>query len=143
MDCPISSAKSRVPRPTVPPRSHPATKTEDSIARRTRPMRIPERLWIAVIKPSRGPGPRPQVIYRAEPKPTIAIPTKQYTTAIAKLSCCGKTDTPIWIAVAIITILEIVPKPGFSFNGIHSSNTTVLIAKVDQPIVISNRPDTP
>jgi len=30
-----------------------------------------------------------------------------------------------------------VPKPGFSFKGIQSSNTSVLIPKVDQPIVIS------
>jgi hypothetical protein len=37
----------------------------------------------------------------------------------------------------MITIFERVPKPGFSRNGIHNSKTTVLIPKVDHPIVIS------
>jgi hypothetical protein len=40
-------------------------------------------------------------------------------------------------------MFEIVPNPGFSLRGIHKSKTNVLIAKVDQPIVISSLPETP
>ena len=47
------------------------------------------------------------------------------------------------MAAAMIAILARVPNPGFSFNGIHNNKTTVLIAKVDQPIVMSSLPETP
>ena len=47
------------------------------------------------------------------------------------------------MAAAMIAILARVPNPGFSFNGIHNNKTTVLIAKVDQPIVMSSLPATP
>ncbi len=43
----------------------------------------------------------------------------------------------------MIEMFARVPKPGFSFSGIHSSKTNVLIAKVDQPIVMSSFPETP
>jgi hypothetical protein len=43
----------------------------------------------------------------------------------------------------MITILAIVPKPGFSRNGIHKSNTTVLIVKVEKPREMSNLFETP
>jgi hypothetical protein len=78
IDCPINVANMSVPRPTVPPKSHPAINTVPSMPKRTLPIRIPDLLWRAVINPSRGPGPRPQVIYKLEPIPTIEIPTKQY-----------------------------------------------------------------
>lgn len=73
----------------------------------------------------------------------MEIPNKQYTTAIKKFSCVGKIETPNWIAAAMIVIFEIVPKPGFSFSGIHNSKTTELMAKVAHPIVMSNLPDIP
>ena len=66
-----------VPSPTVPPRSQPATKTVPSIADRTRPIRTPDLLCKAVINPSRGPAPNPQVIYKLDPIPTMAIPMRQ------------------------------------------------------------------
>ena len=37
----------------------------------------------------------------------------------------------------MMTMLEIVPKPGLSRRGIQASKTSALIPKVDQPIVIS------
>ena len=43
----------------------------------------------------------------------------------------------------MIAILARVPNPGISLSGIHSNKTRVLIAKVDQPIVMSNLPETP
>jgi hypothetical protein len=45
--------------------------------------------------------------------------------------------------MAINAMLDKVPNPGFSFSGIHSSNTSVLIPNVDQPIVMSKRFDIP
>jgi hypothetical protein len=42
------------------------------------------------------------------------------------------------MAIAIKAMLDKVPKPGFSLRGIQRRRTTVLIAKVDHPIVISN-----
>jgi hypothetical protein len=45
--------------------------------------------------------------------------------------------------MAMSAMFERVPKPGFSFNGIHSRRTNELMAKVDQPMVTSRRFDTP
>ena len=75
IDCPIKVANMSVPKPTVPPRSQPATKTVPSMPKRTLPMRTPVLWWSAVIKPSRGPGPSPHVMYNPEPIPTIDLPT--------------------------------------------------------------------
>ena len=46
--------------------------------------------------------------------------------------------TPTSIAIAMMAMLERVPKPGLSLSGIHNNRTRALIANVDQPIVISN-----
>jgi hypothetical protein len=45
--------------------------------------------------------------------------------------------------MAINAMLDKVPNPGFSFSGIHSSNTSELMPNVDQPIVMSKRFDIP
>jgi len=59
---PISKAKSAVPSPIRPPQAQPARRTETSIAVLTRPTGIPVLLCREVIQPSRGPGPRAQVM---------------------------------------------------------------------------------
>ncbi len=55
---PMLTAYSTVPIPTVPPSSHPAASTLSSIQVRTRRSEWPRRA-MPVIRPSRGPGPRP------------------------------------------------------------------------------------
>jgi len=143
MDCPISRAKRAVPRPTRPPRAHPATRTRDSIPRRTRPTRMPVRWWIPVIQPSRGPGPNPQVMYKDEAIPTRMIPERENTKPAKKLLCLGNMSTPICSAKAIMMMLRTVPNPGFSLRGIHSKSTTQLIRKVAHPRFIPVLRDIP
>jgi hypothetical protein len=82
-------------------------------------------------------------MYKLEPIPTIEIPSKQYIIPKEYESDIGKILTPTWIADAITTMFERVPNPGFSRRGIHRSRTSALIAKVDQPIVMSRRLEIP
>jgi hypothetical protein len=82
-------------------------------------------------------------MYKLDPIPTMAMPTKQYAIPIAYEFCSGNIVTPTCIAIAINAMLDKVPNPGFSFSGIQSSNTRVLMPKVDQPIVISKRFEIP
>ena len=62
IEFPMNSANIAVPIPTEPPKRAPMIKIVTSMESRTRAILIPVLLWIEVIKPSRGPGPRPQVI---------------------------------------------------------------------------------
>jgi hypothetical protein len=82
-------------------------------------------------------------MYKLDPIPTIAMPNKQYAIPIANESCVGNSVTPTCIAIAINAMLDKVPNPGLSFSGIQSSNTSVLIPNVDQPIVMSKRFEIP
>lgn len=59
---PIKRANIAVPIPNEPPSNLPIINTVTSIESRALEIRIPVRLWIEVISPSRGPGPMPQVI---------------------------------------------------------------------------------
>ena len=58
IEFPINSANIAVPIPTEPPKSAPIIKIVTSIDSRTRAILMPVLLWIEVIKPSRGPGPK-------------------------------------------------------------------------------------
>jgi len=55
----MPNAYTTVPMPTDPPSSHPTVSTVTSITERTRRTDRPVRTTRPVIKPSRGPGPRP------------------------------------------------------------------------------------
>src|SRR5690606_1871192 len=54
---PTSSAKASVPMPTWPPSSQPTVSTVTSMPVRTIQSFQPQRLWMPVMSPSRGPGP--------------------------------------------------------------------------------------
>lgn len=143
MDWPIKRAKSAVPRPTRPPRAKPALKTTASIPMRTRPTRTPERRWMPVIQPSRGPGPRPVLMYKAEAIPTRMMPVNANASPGRNWCCCGKVSTPICRAAGMTRKLRKVPKPGRSRKGIHSRSTTQLMAQVAHPKLIPVRLEIP
>jgi hypothetical protein len=50
--------------------------------------------------------------------------------------CSGNIWVPTWIKVAMRTIFESVPNPGFSRSGIQINNTKVEIRRVAKPILI-------
>ena len=109
-------------------------KTETSSNSRTRLTRTLVLLCNEVISPSRGPGPRLQVRYSDEPSPTINTPAIVTGMPTANVSTLGKNLIETSKTAAITTIFEIVPRPGFSFSGIHRSKTTTLTKKVVTPI---------
>ena len=99
----------------------------------------PVRRWTPVIQPSRGPGPRLVVRYSPLPMPMMAIPTSTNTSRTTVFSGDGSTSTMTWSDRAMTTALLMVPSPGRSRSGIHSSSTVTLTRKVATPIDIGSR----
>lgn len=71
---PMVAAKTRVPTPMSPPSNQPPTRTVISMELLTSRIDLP-RAAIAVIKPSRGPGPKSVETYSDVAAATNRIPT--------------------------------------------------------------------
>jgi hypothetical protein len=66
----------------------------------------------------------------------MAIPISEKAIPEITEFCLGNKCVPTSINVAIRTIFERVPKPGFSLSGIQMSRTKTLMTNVAQPILM-------
>src|SRR5438270_2251735 len=119
---PIDTAYSTVPTPTVPPRSQPITTTLTSSDVRTTRIECP-RFASPVIRPSRGPGPRPAPMYAPVATPLRNTPTTRHTIRSASSCGCERCASTTSIVPPMKITLLTVPIPGRSRSGIHSSRT--------------------
>src|SRR5262249_47616138 len=139
---PIDSAYTSVPMPTVPPRSQPVTSTVTSMLVRTTRIEWP-RAASPVIRPSRGPGPRPAPMYAPVATPFRKTPMTRHATR-ATIACgAWKCPRTTFIVRPTRTTLLAVPSPGRWWSGIQSSSTTTPTMIAQVPIARPNVLESP
>ncbi len=130
---PISRAKARVPRPTLPPSHQPSSRTLPSIKLRTFQIGQPVRACRPVIRPSRGPGPRRAPMYRPVARATSSMPAQNIASCQPRPTAGGSSHSPNCAEGPISITLSTVPTPGFWRSGHHSSSTSAPITLVARP----------
>jgi hypothetical protein len=140
---PIASAKATVPTPTVPPSSHPVTRTVSSMPVRTTRTERPVRRTRPVISPSRGPGPNAAPMYIPVATPHSVMPSAISVTRQANGARSGSRSSDQFIARPIRIALLTVPSPGHCRSGIQSSNTAAPTTITTVPIASPRCPASP
>lgn len=130
---PMAAANNTVPTPTVPPSSQPAASTTSSMPVRVRRSDRPVRADRPVIRPSRGPGPRPAPTYRPVATPFRAMPPSSRATRGASACTGGRRPSVASAARPTTTTLLAVPMPGRCRSGIQASRTAA-------PTMMTTRP---